>query len=302
MSKSPERVLQRLDWQVIRRLDGILQGDYRSLFYGQGLDLADIREYQFGDDIRRIDWNVTARLNSPYVRQYTEDREITAWFLLDLSPSVDFGTVQMLKRTMLIDFVATLARVLTRHGNRVGAILYDSHVERVIPAAGGRPQVLRIVNDLQRLAPLPRAPLTDLAKLLQAAYRAIKRRALIFVISDFISAPGWDKPLGMLSQRHEVLCIRLTDPRERELPDIGVVVMEDSETGEQLYIDTHDRKFRERFHQAADKRENDLNATFKRVGIDLLPLSTEDDLVKSIVRFATMRKQRKQVTSRSGNR
>lgn len=298
MSKSPERVLQRLDWQVIRRLDGILQGDYRSLFYGQGLDLADIREYQFGDDIRRIDWNVTARLNSPYVRQYTEDREITAWFLLDLSPSVDFGTVQMLKRTMLIDFVATLARVLTRHGNRVGAILYDSHVERVIPAAGGRPQVLRIVNDLQRLAPLPRAPLTDLTKLLQAAYRAIKRRSLIFVISDFISAPGWDKPLGMLSQRHEVLCIRLTDPRERELPDIGVVVMEDSETGEQLYIDTHDRKFRERFHQAADKREHDLNVTFKRVGIDLLPLSTEDDLVKSIVRFATMRKQRKHVTSR----
>ncbi len=298
MSKSPERVLQRLDWQVIRRLDGILQGDYRSLFYGQGLDLADIREYQFGDDIRRIDWNVTARLNSPYVRQYTEDREITAWFLLDLSPSVDFGTVQMLKRTMLIDFVATLARVLTRHGNRVGAILYDSHVGRVIPAAGGRPQVLRIVNDLQRLPPLPRAPLTDLAKLLQAAYRAIKRRALIFVISDFISAPGWDKPLGMLSQRHEVLCIRLTDPRERELPDIGVVVMEDSETGEQLYIDTHDRKFRERFHQAADKREHDLNVTFKRVGIDLLPLSTEDDLVKSIVRFATMRKQRKHVTSR----
>ncbi len=295
MSKSPERVLQRLDWQVIRRLDGILQGDYRSLFYGQGLDLADIREYQFGDDIRRIDWNVTARLNSPYVRQYTEDREITAWFLLDLSPSVDFGTVQMLKRTMLIDFVATLARVLTRHGNRVGAILYDSHVERVIPAAGGRPQVLRIVNDLQRLQPLPRAPLTDLTKLLQAAYRAIKRRALIFVISDFISAPGWDKPLGMLSQRHEVLCIRLTDPRERELPDIGVVVMEDSETGEQLYIDTHDRKFRERFRAAADQREYDLNVIFKHTGIDLLPLSTEDDLVKSIVRFATMRKQRKAV-------
>ncbi len=295
MSKSPERVLQRLDWQVIRRLDGILQGDYRSIFYGQGLDLADIREYQFGDDIRRIDWNVTARLNAPYVRQYTEDREITAWFLLDLSPSVDFGTVQTLKRTMLIDFVATLARVLTRHGNRVGAILYDSHVERVIPAAGGRPQVLRLVNDLQRLPPLPRAPLTDLAKLLQAAYRAIKRRALIFVISDFISAPGWDKPLGMLSQRHEVLCVRLTDPRERELPDIGVVLMEDSETGEQLYIDTHDRRFRERFQQAADKRETDLNVTFKRVGIDMLPLSTEDDLVKSIVRFASMRKQRKAV-------
>jgi uncharacterized protein (DUF58 family) len=302
MSKSPERVLQRLDWQVIRRLDGILQGDYRSLFYGQGLDLADIREYQFGDDIRRIDWNVTARLNSPYVRQYTEDREINAWFLLDLSPSVDFGTVQTRKRNMLIDFVATLARILTRHGNRTGAILYDSQVERVIPAAGGRPQVLRIINDLQRLPPLSHAPFTDLKRLLDAAYRAIKRRSLIFVISDFISTPGWDKPLGLLSQRHEVLCVRLTDPRERDLPDIGVVVMEDSETGEQLYIDTHDRKFRERFHQAAEKREYDLSVIFRRAGIDMLPLSTEDDLVKSIVRFATMRKQRKQVTSRSGNR
>ena len=302
MSKSPERVLQRLDWQVIRRLDGILQGDYRSLFYGQGLDLADIREYQFGDDIRRIDWNVTARLNSPYVRQYTEDREINAWFLLDLSPSVDFGTVQTRKRNMLIDFVATLARILTRHGNRTGAILYDSQIERVIPAAGGRPQVLRIINDLQRLPPLSHAPFTDLKRLLDAAYRAIKRRSLIFVISDFISTPGWDKPLGLLSQRHEVLCVRLTDPRERDLPDIGVVVMEDSETGEQLYIDTHDRKFRERFHQAAEKREYDLSVIFRRAGIDMLPLSTEDDLVKSIVRFATMRKQRKQVTSRSGNR
>ena len=290
---TPERVLQRLDWKVIHRLDGVLQGDYRSIFYGQGLDLADLREYQFGDDIRHIDWNVTARLNAPYVRQFIEDREITAWFLLDLSPSVDFGTVQTLKRNMLIDFVATLARLLTRHGNRVGAILYDSRVERVIPAAGGRPQVLRIINDLQRTPPLPRAPLTDLNKLLHAAYQAIKRRSLIFVISDFISAPGWDKPLGNLSRRHEVLCVRLTDPRERELPDIGMVVMEDSETGEQLYIDTHDKKFRERFRQAADRREENLKTIFNRVGIDLLPLSTEDDLVKAIVRFATMRKQRK---------
>ncbi len=287
--------MQRLDWKVIHRLDGVLQGDYRSIFYGQGLDLADLREYQFGDDIRHIDWNVTARLNAPYVRQFIEDREITAWFLLDLSPSVDFGTVQTLKRNMLIDFVATLARLLTRHGNRGGAILYDSRVERVIPAAGGRPQVLRIINDLQRTPPLPRAPLTDLNKLLQAAYQAIKRRSLIFVISDFISAPGWDKPLGNLSRRHEVLCVRLTDPRERELPDIGVVVMEDSETGEQLYIDTHDKKFRERFRRAADQREENLKTIFKRVGIDLLPLSTEDDLVRAIVRFATMRKQRKAV-------
>ena len=129
-ASTPERILQRLDWQVIRRLDGLLQGDYRSLFYGYGVDFADLREYQPEDDVRYIDWNVTARMNSPYVRKYVEDREITAWFLLDLSPSMDFGTVQgmNLKRTMMIDFVATMARLLTRHGNRVGAMFYGSRV------------------------------------------------------------------------------------------------------------------------------------------------------------------------------
>src|SRR5512136_1027283 len=145
-TSTPERILQRLDWQVIRRLDGILQGDYRSLFYGFGLDLADLREYQPGDDIRHMDWNVTARLGTPYVRQFVEDRDITAWFLLDLSPSVDFGTTRSLKRDCLIDLVTVLARLLTRRGNRTGAILYDSRVERVIPARGGRLHVLRMIN------------------------------------------------------------------------------------------------------------------------------------------------------------
>src|SRR6476660_3181752 len=128
---TPERVLLRLDWKVIRRLDGLLQGDYRTLFYGFGIDFADLREYQPEDDIRYIDWNVTARMDTPYVRQYSEDRDITAWFLLDLSPSVDFGTVESLKRTVLIDFVTTFARLLTRHGNRVGAIFYGNRIERI---------------------------------------------------------------------------------------------------------------------------------------------------------------------------
>src|SRR5207249_2877998 len=136
---APERILQRLDWQVIRRLDGLLQGDYRTLFYGNGVDFADLREYQAGDDVRYIDWSVTARMTVPYVRQYVEDREISAWFLLDLSPSVDFGTVELdrIKRSVLIDFVTTLARLLTRHGNRVGALFYGDRVERTIPAKGG---------------------------------------------------------------------------------------------------------------------------------------------------------------------
>ncbi len=290
---TPERILQRLDWQVIRRLDGLLQGDYRSLFYGYGVDFADLREYQPEDDVRYIDWNVTARMDSPYVRKYIEDREITAWFLLDLSPSVDFGTVQNLKRTMLVDFVSTVARLLTRHGNRVGAIFYGGRIEKTIPARGGRDQVLRLINDLIKQPRLPRAPFTNLTPLLDGGLNAIRQRSLVFIVSDFISEPGWARPLSLLNQRHEVLAVRLWDPREVELPDIGLVVMEDAETGEQLYVDTHDKRFRQRFMEAAQRRETEMQGTFKHAGVDVLSLSTEDDLVRAIVRFATLRQQRR---------
>jgi len=290
---TPERILQRLDWQVIRRLDGLLQGDYLSLFYGHGVDFADLREYQAEDDVRYIDWNVTARMNTPYVRQYVEEREITAWFLLDLSPSVDFGSLQNLKRTVLIDFVTTLARLLTRHGNRVGAMFYGGQIERTIPARGGRIQVLRLVNDLLKQPPLPRAPFTNLTPLIEGGLHAIKRRSLVFIVSDFISVPGWERPLSLLNRRHEVLAVRLWDPREVQLPDVGPIIMEDAETGEQLYVDTHDKKFRSRFEEAARQREAALNEAFKRAGVDVLSLSTEEDLVRAIVQFAKLRQQRR---------
>ncbi len=290
---TPERILQRLDWQVIRRLDGLLQGDYRSLFYGYGVDFADLREYQPQDDIRYIDWNVTARMDTPYIRQYVEDREITAWFLLDLSPSVDFGAVETLKRTVLIDFVTTFARLLTRHGNRVGAMFYSGRLDRTIPARGGRLQVLRLVNDLLKQPRLPRAPATNLTPLIEAGLRTIKQRSLVFIVSDFLSEPGWARPMSLLNHKHEVLAIRLWDPREVELPDMGLIVMEDAETGEQIYVDTHDKKFRQRFEAAARQREAELNETFKHAGIDVLPLSTEEDMVRAIVRFAALREQRR---------
>ncbi len=288
---TPERILHRLDWQVIRKLDGYLQGDYRSLFYGSGVDFADLREYQPEDDIRYIDWNVSARMNTPYVRKYVEDREVIAWFLLDLSPSVDFGKLDNQKRNVLIDFVATLARILTRHGNRVGAMMYGSAVQHTVPARGGRNQVLRIIHDLLKQPRQIQGSITDLAPLFKSGLNAIKKRSLVFVISDFISAPGWEKSLNLLSQRHEVIVIRLWDPREMELPDIGTIVMEDAETGEQLYVDTHDKKFRQRFKEVAAQREKTLTETFKRAGVDALPLSTEEDLIRAIVRFATIRRR-----------
>ena len=305
---TPERILQRIDWQVIRRLDGLLQGDYRSLFYGYGIDFADLREYQPEDDVRYIDWNVTARMDSPYVRQYVEDREISAWFLLDLSPSMDFGAalhgVDGLKRGALINFVATFARLLTRHGNRVGALFYSGKpapggkntapaIERTIPPRGGRVQVLHLLNDLLQQPQLPRAPFTNLTPMFESSLHAIKKRSLVFILSDFISEPGWERPLRLLAHRHEVLGVRIWDPREMELPDAGPVVLEDSETGEQLVVDTSDKKFRARFAEAAHRRENELRTTFKQSGVDLLSLSTEDDLVRAIVRLAELRKQRR---------
>jgi uncharacterized protein (DUF58 family) len=294
-ASAPERILQRLDWQVVRRLDGLLQGDYRSLFRGTGLDFATLREYQFGDDVRAIDWNVTARTTTPHVREYLEDREITAWFLLDLSPSVDFGTVGSgrEKRTVLIDFVTTLARLLTRRGNRVGAILYGGQVGRTIPVGSGRVQVLRLVEELLRQPRLEGSPVTDLAPLLEAAHRRIRRRSLIVLISDFIGAPGWERPLELLNRRHELLAVRLIDPREIDLPDVGPVVMQDAETGEQLYVDTANAAFRRRFRAAADAREAAVSAGLRRARVDAVTLSTDDDLVRAIVRMASERRLRR---------
>ncbi|HET7081817.1 MAG TPA: DUF58 domain-containing protein, partial [Chloroflexia bacterium] len=211
----------------------------------------------------------------------------------DLSPSMDFGSVQSLKRSVLIDCVATLARLLTRHGNRVGAIFYGGGVERTIPAGSGRLHVLRLINDLLRQPPLPKAPFTDLTPLVQAGLHTIRRRTLIFIVSDFISAPGWDRALRLLNQRHEVIAIRLWDPREVELPDAGPLILEDAETGEQLYVDTRDKAFRKRFQEAAQQREAALQETFKQAGVDTLALSTDEDLVRAIVRFATLRRQRR---------
>ena len=300
MSGSPrelEKLLKRLEWTVIRRLDGLLHGDYRTLFRGFGLDLADLREYQYHDDVRHIDWNVTARLQTPYVREYNEDRDINAWFLGDLSPSVDFGSGQVRKRSVATDFVAVLARVLNRHGNRVGALLYGEKVDTVIPARTGRRHVLHIMDRMSSRPQLSRTAGTRLEELLHTGFSVVKRRSLVFVVSDFISAPGWAKPLALLARRHEVIAVRLYDPLEMELPDIGLFVMQDAETGEQLFIDTHDKRFRKRFAELARQREAELRGAFRDAGIDALELATDDDLADAILRFAELRKRRTQLAA-----
>jgi uncharacterized protein (DUF58 family) len=234
------------------------------------------------------------------VREYYEDREVTAWFLLDLSPSLDFGSQDVRKRSVSAEFVAVLARLLTRHGNRVGAVFYGDSVDGVIPARSGRRQVLHI---LHRMLSRPRpstAKGTDLSAFMKSAFQLMSRRSLVFVVSDFISAPGWGRPLAHLAQRHETLAVRLYDPLELELPDLGMLVVQDAETGEQLFVDTHDRGFRKRFAEVAARREAEVREAFRDAGVDALELSTRDDLVDALLRFADLRKRRSQLACGGG--
>jgi len=297
---NPELVLKRLEWTVIRRLDGLLHGDYRTLFRGFGLDLADLREYQYHDDVRHIDWNVTARLQTPYVREFNEDREVTAWFLLDLSPSVDFGSEAVKKRGVALDFVTVLARLLTRHGNRVGALFYGDTLDAMVPPRSGRAHVLHILHRMMSRPERSGSGETNLSEFLGKAFQIMTRRSVVFIVSDFISRPGWADPLGQLAQRHELIAVRLFDPLEMNLPDLGLLVIQDAETGEQLFVDTHDKRFRKRFNEAALHRETALRSAFRESGVDALELSTADDLVDAILRFSDLRKRRSQLSAGGG--
>ena len=291
-NSTDEAVLRHLEWTVLKRLDGLLQGDYRTLLRGFGLDFAGLREYQHEDDVRYIDWNVTARMDSPYVRQFSEDRDMNAWFLVDLSPSSDFGSSRVNKRDLSTQFVAALARLLSQHGNRTGAMIYGSTVDTIIPPRCDRRHVLHLLHRLRHRPILGAVGPTRLEVLLGRAAETIKRRSAVFLVSDFISEPGWEKPLAQLAQRHDVVAVQVSDPLEQTLPDLGLITMEDPETGEQLFVDTSDKGFRARFETLATERDESLRRTFARLGVDPLRLATDQSLLDNLVRFSQARKRR----------
>jgi uncharacterized protein (DUF58 family) len=318
---TPERLLRQLEWRVVRRLDGRLQGDYRTLFRGDGLDFTNLREYEPGDDLRHIEWNVTARTDTPYVREFVEDREVTAWLLLDHSASMGFGPVGRQKDLVLAEVATTLALVLARRGNRVGVVLFDHEVELVIPPKSGRNQVLRIAAALLRRREAGAAtptrhpgrparrglgrgrrtdrtaaahpPVTDLGVLLHRAAGLMTRRSVVLVVSDFISEPGWELALGRLARRHEVVAMRISDPRESELPDVGSIYVEDAETGEQIFVDTSDPEFRARLQAAADAEQARLAEATRGAGVELHQVRTDEDLVRSLLRISADRRRRR---------
>jgi uncharacterized protein (DUF58 family) len=303
---TPERLLLRLEWRVLRRLEGRVAGGYRTAHRGPGTDLAGLRAYVEGDDARHIDWNVTARLNEPQLRVFTEDRELTAWLVLDRSASMTVGAPGRGKHEVLSELAVVLARMFSRGGNQVGALLYDNGTVRTVPPGSGRRHVLHIAAELSRVSPggvrgkrfereqkaLQRGP-TDLAAMLDAVAKLARRRSLIIVISDFIGAGDWERSLLRLGPRHEVVALRVVDTADDELPDAGLVVVEDAETGEQLVIDSGDPLLRARLRSAVEERDASLAAGMRRAGVPVHRIDTTADLATALVEVVASTKRRR---------
>ena len=288
-----ERLLLRLEWRVIRRLDGRVAGGYRTAHRGTGTDLAGLREYVEGDDARHIDWNVTARVNEPQLRVFHEDRELTAWLVLDRSASMTVGAPGRGKHDVLSELALVLARLLGRDGNRVGALLYDTGAVRAVPPGTGRRHALRIGAELARTAGAGRGGTTDLAAMLDAVAKLARRRALIVVISDFIGVGDWERSLLRLVPRHEVVALRVTDAADDELPDAGFVLVEDTETGEQLLIDSGDPLLRARIGTLVGERDARLAAGMRRAGVPVHRVGTEADLASTLIEVVASTRRRR---------
>jgi uncharacterized protein (DUF58 family) len=294
VASPPERLLRRLEWKVVRRLDGLLQGNYRTVYRGSGIDFAELREYTPEDDVRHIDWNVTARLDEPYVRKYTEDRDLTAWLVLDQSASMRFGGEEAGKDSVLAELAVCLATMVGQGGNRVGAILYDNQRQKVIPPRTGRTQLLHLAHEMSRPVPVRGdGSTTRLGAMLELVAATVRRRSLIFIISDFIGETDWQRPLTRLTQRNEVVAMRVVDPMELELPDLGLVLVEDAETGEQLLADTSDPLFQQRFRAQVQAREDAIAASMAKAGVTAHTISTGQDLSEALVEMVRQSKRRR---------
>lgn len=293
MPTSQDTLLLRLEWRVIRRLDGRLQGNYRTTHRGAGIDFAGLRAYQEGDDARYIDWNVTARLNEPHIRMFNEDRELTVWLVLDNSASMAAGTPGREKHDVLAELALVLARLFGRGGNRVGALFYDTGTQHVVPPGMGRRHALRIGAELDRAVDAGAGSTTDLAGMFDAVAHLARQRALILVVSDFIGEGDWERSLRQLARRHEVVAVRIADVADDELPAAGLIVVEDAETGDQLIVDSSDPLFRARFRSGVDEREARLESGMRRAGVAVHRVDTDRDLADALIEIVARTRERR---------
>ena len=284
-----DQLLRRSRWPVLRRLGFHPGGDERSSLRGAGLEYSDVREYQAGDDPRTIEWNITARSDRPYVRESLPDRGLDAWLLVDITPSLDWGTARCLKRQLALEFSAVVGQLLIGRGNRVGALLFDDRVRSIIPPSAGRTALLQLVARIERAAETPANGPTDLGRALTEAGRLIRRPSMMVLISDFMTPGGWQRPLSALAIRHEVTAVWITDPRESEIPDVGVVTFEDPESGEQILVDTRSAHLRARFQEAAAAQRGTIRADLLRARAAVAEMSTAAELVPQLVAFIKQR-------------
>jgi uncharacterized protein (DUF58 family) len=292
MTETPREILKKIRHLELRTrgmVNRAFSGQYRSVFKGRGMNFEEVREYQPGDEVRAIDWNVTARMGDAFIKKFTEERELTVMLVVDVSASGEFGSVNLSKRELAAEVACLFAFSAIRNNDKVGCILFSDHVELYIPPAKGRGHCLRIIREILFFEPKGRG--TDIAGALVTLNRVMHRRAVVFLLSDF-QAADFRKPLSVAARRHDLVAIPIIDPREMELPDIGRVALEDAETGERLVVNTSDRKARVRFAEHMANLHEDLPALFARHGVDTIALQTDADYVPALRRFFRNRERR----------
>lgn len=288
----PSEILKKVRQIQIRSsrlVNDVLAGEYVSVFKGRGMEFEEVREYQIGDDIRTIDWNVTARLGHPYIKIFAEERELTIMFLVDLSSSGKFGSVRQFKNEIATEICALLALSATRNNDKVGLILFTDRIEKFVPPKKGKTHVLRIIREVLYFEPEGKG--TDISTALEYLIKVTKRKTVSFLVSDFI-AEGFEHTLRIANKRHDIIAVSITDPRELEIPDVGFVELEDPETGETTLIDTSDRKIREEFNQLSTRNLKERSKLFRGMGVDLIDVRTNMSYVEPIMKFFRMRERR----------
>jgi uncharacterized protein (DUF58 family) len=288
---SPDEVMlevRRLEITTRHLVRDIVAGEYSSAFRGRGVEFSEVREYQPGDDVRTIDWNVTARLGSAYVKRYLEERELSVMFVVDASASQQFGTQLRTKHSLAVEVCAVLALAAARNSDRVGAVWSTDRIERFVPPGRGRRHALRVINDLLAFEPVGTG--TDLSTALRFVEPVLRRRAVIFLVSDFLTS-GYQSALSRLARQHDVIALQLYDPRERELPDLGLVTFHDSESGAWQVVDTSDGAARDRFHRHAAAFDRSLHEALRLSGADFVRLETGRPYAESLITFFRRRER-----------
>ena len=259
----------------------IFAGEYHSAFKGRGMTFSEVREYQYGDDIRNIDWNVTARHNRPYVKIFEEERELTVMLMIDVSASRNFGTISKLKKNQITEIAAVLAFSAIQNNDKIGVIFFSDKIEKFIPPKKGRTHILHIIRELIDFYPEDKQ--TDIEQALEYMTNSIKKRCTCFVISDFIDEHDFAHALAIANRKHDVVALRVYDPRENQLPPVGMMYLRDAETGEQMWVDISDKKLREAYEKYAFVREKELDAIFKRSGVDVANIRSDEDYVRALI-------------------